>query len=383
MTMPTYLELNPWHKRQATLLYHFTSMEYLKALLPMVEGWIAYTDGILTERSALDTVGLAQANWKPVHTTAHFSTYAFAAMVELKEAVQRSIAARTYERYSDVGEYQCSRMLQEYAGMTGRENGDFLWATPEQEAGFKQRFDAIYRHASQLTASTAPMRTSDDYLFWILWQDYRANFPKLPRFRVRTDVVGESGKFPPRTGVYVPQDEPYGALQFSWISGVDGKLGDAYVLSEIGYEALNAVGRQGLWGDETGLFHFATSTPYSGVIRSIFPGPLTRENFDAYNVAEEAFSSKPCKWYFVEMVNDEYEDHDGTYAGTGADTSTHRQNVPAGQPVPQSGWWSTPASREPGPRYLQQGEIFPDFPGSSYGATFWQWSPDQSRTPPR
>ena len=107
MTMPIYLELNPWHKRQATLLYHFTSMEYLKALVPMVEEWIAYTDRILTERSALDSLGLAQANWKPVHTTAHFSTYAFAAMVEMKETLQHAIAVRSYERYDDVGETQC------------------------------------------------------------------------------------------------------------------------------------------------------------------------------------------------------------------------------------------------------------------------------------
>ncbi|WP_434026407.1 PoNe immunity protein domain-containing protein [[Pseudomonas] boreopolis] len=51
--------------------------------------------------------------------------------------------------------------------------------------------------------------------------------------------------------------------------------------------------------------------------------------------------------------------------------------VPAGDPVPQTGWWYTPAqigSR----RHFKQGEVFPEIEGTDYGSTFWLWSPDQT-----
>lgn len=53
------------------------------------------------------------------------------------------------------------------------------------------------------------------------------------------------------------------------------------------------------------------------------------------------------------------------------------ERVAAGQHVPRSGWWHTPAkigSR----RHFKQGDVFPAIEGSDYGATFWLWSADQS-----
>jgi hypothetical protein len=47
-------------------------------------------------------------------------------------------------------------------------------------------------------------------------------------------------------------------------------------------------------------------------------------------------------------------------------------SVPGGSPCTKTGRWATPA--QPGSaRNFEEGEIMPDFPGSSYGATFWQW----------
>lgn len=51
--------------------------------------------------------------------------------------------------------------------------------------------------------------------------------------------------------------------------------------------------------------------------------------------------------------------------------------VPAGKPVSRAGYWFTPA-KPSSRRYFRQGDAFPEVEGSSYGATFWQWSPDQS-----
>ena len=57
-------------------------------------------------------------------------------------------------------------------------------------------------------------------------------------------------------------------------------------------------------------------------------------------------------------------------------SSLKRPNVPAGEPCPETGWWFTPAKAD-SRRYFKQGETMPDV-GGDYGATFWQWSPDQS-----
>lgn len=51
--------------------------------------------------------------------------------------------------------------------------------------------------------------------------------------------------------------------------------------------------------------------------------------------------------------------------------------IPAGESATQTGYWFTPA-KECSRRYFKQGETFPQIEGSSYGATFWQWSPNQS-----
>jgi hypothetical protein len=47
-----------------------------------------------------------------------------------------------------------------------------------------------------------------------------------------------------------------------------------------------------------------------------------------------------------------------------------------GQPCPQAGYWWTPA-REDSRQHFTQGEIMPQYPGSAYGATIWQWDVGQ------
>lgn len=54
------------------------------------------------------------------------------------------------------------------------------------------------------------------------------------------------------------------------------------------------------------------------------------------------------------------------------------KRVPAGQPVPRSGWWHTPAKAN-SRRHFKQGDLFPKIEGSDYGDTFWLWDLDQSQ----
>lgn len=51
--------------------------------------------------------------------------------------------------------------------------------------------------------------------------------------------------------------------------------------------------------------------------------------------------------------------------------------VDGGQHCPQAGYWFTPAKAD-SRRYFKESEIMPTFEGSAYGATIWQWSPDQT-----
>ena len=366
-----YLELNPWHKRQATLLYHFTSMEYLKGVLPLIDDLIQYTDQILDERAKLDTIGLAKAGWKPHQTAGSFSTNAYPALVDFRESVVRQIARRSFERYSSAGDTNLARMLREYAPY-------LIWATHEQEAEFQQRVEKILKYAAEISYILKRPTTLKDFIFWRKWQEYGHLFPRIPRFRVRSDVEANSGATPPRTGVYVPQEDPYAALQFAWTGGY-GELGDTYTLNAFGQEALKKVGRSGLWGDEQGLLELIRLPQYHN-LESIDDTDREKAHLAPSAVSREGFEAHPCRWYFVEMVNDEYEEIDGTYAGTreSQPSDLHRQRrVAGGERVPQSGWWYTPA-KEGSRRYFAKDAVFPVIEGSHYGETLWQWSPDQS-----
>lgn len=63
--------------------------------------------------------------------------------------------------------------------------------------------------------------------------------------------------------------------------------------------------------------------------------------------------------------------------GPGSDWEASPERVEADKPCPKPGWWFTPAKTN-SRRYFKRGEVFPEIESSSYGATFWQWSPDQS-----
>jgi len=63
-------ELAPWHRRQATLLYHFASLPYLKGLLEKINQLISVTDDILEDRGGLDAAGRSLAHWQPADTAA-------------------------------------------------------------------------------------------------------------------------------------------------------------------------------------------------------------------------------------------------------------------------------------------------------------------------
>ena len=363
--------LSLWQKRQAALLYYWMSLDYLKGLKGMIDKLMAGADVLLdlAQSQGRDAL-IADDRWGVRDTSANWSTYGHSALADFRKSTIRHIATRINEDYGKTGAYQCAYLLDETSSR---------WMTEDEEEAFKQQFEAIFSYASRIdeAAGAGGQRTLTDKGMIAHWQDYGSRYPRLPRFRVRTDVVGETGKLPPRSGVYVPQDDPYGTLQFAWTGNSDGILGKVKTYNDAGLAAVKAMGRNAIWQDEQKMMAYVIEAlkqkrlqPAKGIdwkgVDDLIAARIV--------LSPQVFSFQPCKWYFVEMIDGEFDD-----ANEDAETAVklaHHPNVPAGSVCPEAGWWFTPA-KTGSSRYFKQGETMPSV-GGDYGLTFWQWSPDQS-----
>jgi hypothetical protein len=108
--------------------------------------------------------------------------------------------------------------------------------------------------------------------------------------------------------------------------------------------------------------------------------PPGRSSFFGYWAFEAALVT-----YLWDIDDSSYRDHEyypkdlidfarGLPSATAPDTPP---SVEAGQPCPRAGWWFTPAKAN-SRRHFKKGDVFPTIEGSDFGATFWQWSPDQT-----
>jgi hypothetical protein len=367
---PQY-KLSLQQKRQATLLYHWMSLDYLKGLKTLIDALLQGVDVELelAKQQGRDAL-LTNDRWGVRDTAANWSTFVYSALEDFRKATIKDIALRATESYEFTGANQCSRMIEEHSS---------LWMTPDEEQRFKMQWEKIYGYAEKVdsAAGAGGARHLDDFTMVMAWEESAALFPQLPKLRVRTDVVGVSGKRPPRTGVYVAQDDPHATLQFAWTGNDDGVLGQASTFSDVGLRALAAVGRDALWVDGSKMAAFASD----GFRR----GELTdRHGFDIGDekdprwagtiVSMQSFMKRPAKWYFVEMINGEFDEgEEEKYSDTGTATQLR---CAGGEPCPREGWWFTP-SKVDGRRYFHQGDVMPTF-ATDYGVTIWQWDANQA-----
>ncbi|MFE0499695.1 hypothetical protein ACFW0P_02800 [Lysobacter soli] len=313
------LELGPRRKRQATLLYHFASLDYLKGLLTRVEDLILYADALVSGRAHLDKYLLSE-RWGARDTSANWSTYGFPSLIAFRDSVVSDIHARSRDVYGITGAHQCARMLAEYS---------LMWMTPEQEAQFKERFELAYRYASRIDEMVGRNSNLGDHYFWLIWNEHKHEFPRLPRFRIRTDIEGESGQVPPRTGVYIPQDSVWGTPQFAWAGGdpsehgsryYGGRLKDEEIFNELGMEAMAKVGQSHLWpwDDGAGAVEFLRAKGIRDsdgeyavderrAISMLWAVSYERGVYDPGLIGVN-MTTRPCKWYYVERLEGEYED---------------------------------------------------------------------------
>lgn len=370
MIMSKTFVLAPWQKKQAALLYHFSSLDFLRGLQKQVNDLIAFIDPTLDLAKAQnrDSV-LVDKRWGNRDTSENWSSNAWPFLKDFQLSISRAIADRAFETYGVTGVNQCARGMSEYS---------MQWTTREEQDQFDVMFESISSYAHYIDNTMQKgYRTSrwDDFNLSMAWQEFKGQFPRLPKFQVRTDIEGETGKVPVRTGVYIPQDDPHGSLQFAWTGGGHGELIESATFNNLGLGAFDAIGRKDLWVNGDKMLAFVRANIKDPLLQSdsFFSDSQTPELAPSL-VARNAFTSRPCNWYYVELVNGEFEDLEDD--STSVVVPENRLRVEGGQPCLRSGYWFTPA--QPGSRRLfKEGENMPVV-GSDYGATIWQWDPEQA-----
>jgi hypothetical protein len=366
-TQPT--PLTDWQKKQAAMLYHYASLDYIKNLHRMVTSLInGIVDPLLllAKNQSRDSV-LINPRWGTRDTSENWSNNAWPFLKEYQVSLAKDIANRAFDKYEITGTNDCFRGLSEYS---------MRWATVEEEEAFDNIVRAISSYAIKIDTTLDDYQDSRwvDSSFVKYYNQFRNDNPQVPKFRVRTDVVGESGKTPPRTGVYISQDDANASLQFAWTGGGGGKLRASKTFSAIGLAALHKVGREDLWLDDEKMFEFAMQGEHADMFKdTIYMQGEEHRDFAWIAVESAAYVNRPCKWYFVEIVNGEFEEISETTVPIATDD---RQRIMGGDQCVKAGYYFTPA-RVNSRQFFAVNEVAPSF-GSQYGKTIWQWDADQN-----
>ena len=374
--MSTEPILTPWRKRQVAMLYRYASMEYLRPLHGMVSRLIALADGSLDQAKAegRDTY-LTDPRWGVRDTAANWSTHAYPFLLSFRENVAYLIAARASEVYGPSGTHQCAMALGEFS---------MNWSTLEEEERFDEMFREIGRYSYPMdrTMNRSWGGNWDDHSLALQWKKAGPAFGPLPVLRVRTDIVGETRKRPPRTGVYIPADDSFGTPEFAWtglkpmtVNGVTtleatGCLSEGKTFNDLGKFALETVGRDALWLDDDAMFAFATRSAAAKELRDkVYVDGEARPEMAALAVSNAGIVRRPCEWHYVELIEGEFE--------AAPPPVDPRLRAEPGDTVPRSGWWHTLAIKgDQGFRYFEQGSRFPETKYTDWGSVIWSFDPD-------
>lgn len=160
-------------------------------------------------------------------------------------------------------------------------------------------------------------------------------------------------------------------------------MDDVETLNEFGLRAMQSIGRTDMWINKEKMAAFVNLPESRKVLRDdpLVEFPVDPEMAPS-DVARSAFASRPCKWYFVELIPGQWEDtatEDSKKPSNGNNIDERLRRLP-GQPVPVTGFWHTPAlSGDEGRRFFRQGERFPDTAHTAYGEVIWYFDPVQQR----
>lgn len=300
MNQTNPVSLSTYQKQQAALLYYFTSMEFLDEIIERVRALTAFTDQTLDYAVRLERdTAMREFGWSEGHLAANWSTYAHPMLNDCLRALLGQ------KRMRATGWYDISGVS---STLTGMSHFSMNWTLPEEESKFLELSGEATAHGVKL--DTTVNHTWADLRMRSTWTQYKHLFPRMPKFRVCTDVEGESGKQPVRTGVYVPQDDAYGTLQFAWTGNTGGALDACETFSDLAREYIDIVGRERIWrapNDAASIPGRVEPTDkyfddWCRVYKKMrFPDYISSRN-------KRAFVERPCKWYFVEQIAGESED---------------------------------------------------------------------------
>lgn len=352
------------------MLYQYTSLDYLKRLHSAITLAI---DGVIDP--LLDTAAaqerdnlLVSKQWGTRNTSQNWADNAWPFLKDLQASIAKDIAMRAFDKY---------KVTATDEKLRGAEQFSMQWLTAEEERQYEEVVARINKLASKIddTFSPEPLPRWDDFGFAYSFQEFKTESPTIPKFRIRSDIVGETGKAPPRTGVYIATDIQEAALQFA-VAGNGGiKLKEASTFNEIGYDALNWVGRDKLWFDEQAMLDFAMKSRHAALFaKSISIGGATMAKLAPSAVSLHAFTTVPARWHFIEAIPDEFEDVELPAKFVAPAGVTIR--LAGGDVCRTSGFYFAPAQAN-SRRKFEVGQTMPVL-DTQYGSTIWQWDPDQT-----
>lgn len=346
-------------------------MKYLDTIIERVRLLTAFTDQTLDYATRIERdKTMREIGWSEAHLSANWSTHAHPMLKDCLRALLRQKAMRSTEWYDISGVRNA---------LTGMSYFSINWTLPEEEEMFLELNGQAADVGADLDATI--QHTWTDFDMVLSWEKLKDLFPRMPRFRVRTDVVCESGRRPIRTGVYVPQDDPYGTLQFAWTGNADGALAACETLSDLAREYMAIMGRDKLWKAPNTHARTPDRVEFDDRYFDDWCRTAKKMKFEEWISArnERAFSTRACKWYFVEKIEGEFEDDTPSVR-----ESQDRIRCQPGDLVPRSGWWQTPAlDGERSSQFFEQGEKFPEIETTEWGAVLWYFEPSLDNKSPK
>lgn len=359
--------LSPTHKRQGTLLNHFTSLSYLIDLKKDLNELITFANNLLDIARQQDRDRhLRSQQWGDRNTSSNWGNNAWAYLIDFQQSLARKIAARSFEEYAITASTHYARGMSEYS---------MDWMTVGEQEQFDKMFQALQRKAEKIdltTDRTGPAPRWNDSSLTKTWITHFPGRVDVPKFRVREDIRARTGEVPPRTGLYVCREDPNATLQFAWNGGRPGPLLCASTFNDLGLAALDNVGRADLWVDGKKMLKFLQANLNNAELQAdwFFSSSQT-EQLAGSLVALHSFTEREGTWHFVEMCEGEFETIDADAVSVAGPSPRFE----AGQTCNHPGYYFTPA-RADSRQFFNTGDNFPRI-DAQYGASIWQWDEDQ------
>lgn len=360
-------KLTRFQKQSVALIYYVTSRSYLEMLLTKLDDLIQYTGGVidLADQQYRDRI-LLQEGWGMGDTSANWSTYAYPSLLDFRIGLIRIIEETKLEEYGWTPAYNTARMLGEFQPN---------WMSEEEETDFKARFDELYRLCSYYDSCVKPPRSWTLYTLFEVIKELGIFDHKVPKLQVHTDIRVNGGEPIPKTGVYIPVGDQLGTPQFAWTyrdeNGFEGgKLEECETLNALGKQLFSKFNEYTAWTPSEELRAFAIENIKKKKIDDDW-NYMQDDNEGQIElapslIANNVFSEVDCSWYFVELVEGEFEDIGGEEISVFA---TPDLKVIGGELCPRTGYWIL--SSQKGKRlYFTKGTLIPKY-NKDWGEEYW------------